>query len=246
MIRSNAPQIPARDFDNEPLPEGGDLRVFDVEAALRINQARIAAIESIGLDLQRKRVLDLGAGTGHFISFYTTRGCHVTAVDGRPDNVDECRRRNPDVPCVVADAQSFDLTTLGSFDVIHCLGLLYHLENPIAALRHMRRACNGLLILESIVMDAARPVMLLDDEPKTVNQALAGLGSRPSPAFVAMALNRVGFPHVYGLIEPPNHEDFRFEILNDGAWQRDGHPLRSMFVAALTPLAVSTLFPLIV
>jgi SAM-dependent methyltransferase len=246
MMWSNAPRIPARDFESEPVPEGGDLRVFDVEAAIRINRARMAAIESIGLDLQHKRVLDAGSGTGHFIPFYTSRACDVTAVDGRPDNVDECRRRHPDVPCVVADVQSFDLATLGSFDLIHCLGLLYHLENPIAALRNMRRVCDNVLILETIVMDDVRPLMLIDDEPKTVNQALAGIGSRPSPAFVAMALNRVGFHHVYGLREPPDHEDFRFELLNDGAWQRDGHPLRWMFVAALTPLSVPTLFPLIV
>lgn len=238
-------QIPARDFEGEPVPEGGDLRVFDVEAAIRINNARMAGIESIGLDLQRKRVLDVGSGIGHFIRFYTSRGCDVTAVDGRPDNVDECRRRHPDVPCVVADVQSFDLATLGSFDLIHCLGLLYHLENPIAALRNLRRVCNNLLILETIIMDAVRPVLAIDDEPKTVNQALAGIGSRPSPTFVTMALNRVGFRYVYGLRVPPDHEDFRFDLLDDGAWQRDGHPLRCMFVAALTELPVSNLVPLI-
>jgi SAM-dependent methyltransferase len=140
------------------------------------------------------------------------------------------------VQAVVADVQSFDLTTLGRFDVIHCLGLLYHLDSPIAALRNMFRVCDGVLVLETMVMDASRPLLLIEDEPKTVNQALAGIGSRPSPAFVAMALNRVGFPHVYGLVEPPDHEDFRFESLNDGAWQRDAHPLRSMFVASLTGL----------
>jgi SAM-dependent methyltransferase len=225
-------KVAARDFESEPVPEGGDIRVFDDAAAIRINQARIHAIESLGLDLTRKRVLDVGCGPGHFTPMYTSRGCEVVAIDGRAENVDECRRRYPGVQGVVGDVESFDLTSLGRFDVIHCLGLLYHLENPVAALRNMCRVCDGVLFLETIVMDASRPLLLIDDEPKTVNQALAGIGSRPSPAYVTMALNRVGFRHVYGLAVPPDHEDFRIEWSNDGAWQRDGHPLRSMFVAS--------------
>lgn len=225
-------RLAARDFDSEPIPKGGDLRVFEIEAAQRINRARARAIESIGLDLERKRVLDVGSGPGHFTPIYTSRGCDVVALDGRADNIDECRRLYPLVRGVVGDVQSFDLTTLGRFDVVHCLGLLYHLDSPVAALRSMARVCDGVLILETMVMDASRPLLLIDDEPKTVNQALGGIGSRPTPTFVAMALNRVGFRHVYGLAQQPDHEDFRFEWLDDGAWQRDGHPLRWMFVAS--------------
>jgi SAM-dependent methyltransferase len=225
-------KVAARDFENEPVPEGGDLRVFEVDAARRINQARMRAIESIGLDLDRKRVLDVGSGPGHFTPLYTSRGCEVVAVDGRAEIVGECRRLYPLVRSVVGDVESFDLTSLGRFDVVHCFGLLYHLENPMAALRNMFRVCEGVLLLETMVLDASHPLLLIADEPKTVNQALGGIGSRPSPTFLAMALNRVGFRHVYGLVQPPDHEDFRFESLDDGAWQRDGHPLRSMFVAS--------------
>jgi SAM-dependent methyltransferase len=224
--------VAACDFKNEPVPEDGDLRVFEVDAARRINQARMRAIESLGLDLERKRVLDVGAGPGHFTPLYTSRGCEVVAFDGRAENIVECRRLYPHVQSVIGDVQSFDLTVLGRFDVIHCLGLLYHLENPVAALRNMFRVCDGVLLLETIVMDASRPLLLIEDEQKAANQALAGIGSRPSPAFVTMTLNRVGFRHVYGLATPPDHEDFRFESLDDGAWQRDAHPLRSMFVAS--------------
>ena len=238
------PAVAARDFEHEPLPDGGDLRVFDVEAATRINRIRMDAIESFGLPLERKRVLDVGSGPGHFIRFYTSRGCEVVAVEGRADNADEFRRRHPDVRIVVADVQTCDLRELGRFDVIHCLGLLYHLESPIAAMRNMFQVCDGILVLETIVLDLPVPHLALADEPKTVNQALAGLGCRPSPAFVVMALNRIGFKHVYGPAQPPDHEDFRFEWRGDGECQRDGHPLRFMVVAARTPLASAALIPL--
>jgi SAM-dependent methyltransferase len=237
-------KVRARTFADEAIPEGGDLRVFDVDAALRINDARMRAIESLGLDLENKRVLDVGSGPGHFIGFYQSRRCTVTAVEGRVDNVAALRQRHPDVQAVVADVQSFDLTALGRFDVVHCLGLLYHLENPIAALRNMFNVCAGVLVLETIVMDAAGPVLAIEDEMKTVNQALAGIGCRPTPSFVAMALNRVGFPFVYGLAQPPDHEDFQFEWIGDGRYQRDGHPLRCMFVASSTALRNSGLVPL--
>jgi SAM-dependent methyltransferase len=238
--------IARREFVNESIPEGGDMRVFDVEPALRINAARRSAIEALGLDLEHKRVLDVGSGPGHFVSTYTSRGCQVTAVDGRGDIVDECRRRHPEVHCVLGDVQTFDLATLGRFDIVHCLGLLYHLESPIAALRNIVRVCDGLLILESIISDATGTIMRIDDEPKTVNQAVGGLGCRPTPSFIALALNRIGFRHVYALAEPPHHEDFRFEPRLDGAWERDGHPLRAMFVASHHPLTRPALIPLVV
>jgi SAM-dependent methyltransferase len=236
--------VRARDFEHEPIPEGGDIRVFDVEAAIRINDARMRAIASLGLPLENLRVLDVGSGPGLFVPFYTSRGCRVVGVEGRQDIVDDFRHRNPDVESVLADVQSYDLAALGRFDLIHCLGLLYHLENPIAALRQMFRACGGMLILETIVLDDPRPYLELADEPKTVNQALAGIGCRPSPTFVAMALNRVGFKHVYGLAEPPDHEDFRFEWRGTGEWQRDGHPLRCMFVASTSRLSSAMLVSL--
>jgi SAM-dependent methyltransferase len=243
--RSPAPtQVPARDFDRESVPDGGDLRVFEVDAAKRINDARMRAIESLGLDLEGKRVLDVGSGPGHFSPLYTSRGCEVVAIDGRPDNIAECQRQYPLVRGVVGDVQTFELSTLGRFDLIHCFGLLYHLENPIAALRNMFSVCDGVLLLETIVMDASRPVLAIEDESKTVNQALAGIGCRPSPTFVTLALNRVGFRHVYGLAEPPDHEDFRCEWLDDGAWQRDGHPIRSVFVASSRSLTQSRLVAL--
>ena len=237
-------KVAARDVEREPVPEASDLRVFDVAAALDINEARMRAIESLDLPLEKRRVLDVGSGPGHFTRFYTSRGCEVVAIDGRADNVDEFRRRNPGVRAVLADVQSFDLTTLGRFDIVHCLGLIYHLESPIAALRQMFRVCDGVLLLETLVMDSPRPYLELADEPKTVNQALSGIGCRPSPAFVTMALNRVGFTHVYTLAEPPDHDDFRFEWRDDGAWQRGGHPLRCMFVAALRQLPNPGLIPL--
>ena len=82
----------------------------------------------------------------------------------------------------------------------------------------------------------------LPDEPNTTwNQSLGSFGCRPSPSWVAMALNRVGFPYVYAPKTPPEHEDFRFEWRNNLDFMRDGHPIRCIFVAARQALENSNL-----
>jgi SAM-dependent methyltransferase len=202
-----------------------------------IDRARLEFLATLDLPLQGKRVLDAGCGVGHHAPFYTSRGCRVVGIDGRPENIEEMRQRYPQVEGIVGDFQTLDLEALGSFDVVHCLGLLDQLDSPVEALRRLARVCCGQLLLETIVCDADRAVMLLADEVGSANQALAGLGCRPSPSFVAMALDRLGFPYVYGTTMPPQHPDFQFEWRNNFEARRDGANLRCIFVASRTPLA---------
>jgi SAM-dependent methyltransferase len=232
----------SREFAQEAVPFDGT-STFDTATALAINQARGAWLEAADLPLEG-RVLDVGAGVGHFVGHYTRRGATVVAVDGRAENIEELRRRHPHVEAHVADVQTID-GALGSFDVVHCFGLLYHLDSPIGALRRLQAVCGRLLILETMVCDAAAPIVMLADETKGFSQALAGLGSRPSPSFVAMALNRVGFRCVYGASPVPRHEDFLFDWRNDLSMTRDGHPLRCVFVASHEPLTSPMLTPLV-
>lgn len=234
-----------RDLESEPVPERGGPIVFDDQAADAINAARMAFIRRLDLPMRGRRVLDVGAGVGHFCRLYESQGAVVVAVEGREDNVRELRRRFPRVEAHVGDVQEMDLTPLGRFDIVHCFGLLYHLDSPVAALRRLERVCGGVLLLETMVCDSARPLLVLADEMKAVNQALGGIGCRPSPSFVAMALNRVGFGWVYGAVSPPDHPDFTFEWKDSLDISRDGRNLRCVFVAAHTPVESSALVPII-
>jgi SAM-dependent methyltransferase len=225
-------------------PEPGPA-VFDAPSALEINRARMEHLRSLGLPLAGKSVLDVGAGVGYLARELAGMGCRVHCVEGREDNVAVLKQRHPDIPATVGDAERFDLASLGRFDAVFCYGLLYHLENPIAALRNMAAACGELLLLETTVCDAQAPLLQVLDEPPSSNQALARVGNRPSPAYVAYALNRVGFGHVYAPRVPPEHGDFRFEWRNDLAHWRDGRLLRCIFVASRAPLDNGKLVPLI-
>ena len=98
-------------------------------------------------------------------------------------------------------------------------------------LRNMASVCDDLLLLETMVCDSDLPVLRLDDESTSVNQALRGVAHRPSPSYLALALNHIGFDHVYAASTPPDHADYRFARVGDLAPSRDGALLRGVFVA---------------
>jgi SAM-dependent methyltransferase len=239
-------QVRRRVFRDERVRKRGGLQVFDTPEAEALNGARMSHLESLGLPLSGKRVLDVGAGVGHLADRLQKMGCSVVCVEGRAENVEAMRLRYPALQGHISDVETEPLARFGRFDVVFSYGLLYHLENPVRALRNLESACGELLLLETMVCDCDRPVVLFEDESADLNQALAGLGCRPSPHFVALALNRTGFPHVYAPATPPAHVDFRFESLRNLECVRDGHPLRCVFIASRKELNNSELVPLLV
>jgi tRNA (mo5U34)-methyltransferase len=59
------------------------------------------------------------------------------------------RARSSRVEAVVADFMSADLDALGTFDVVLYLGVLYHMENPLLALRRLAQVTREVAIIES-------------------------------------------------------------------------------------------------
>ena len=55
---------------------------------------------------------------------------------------------------VQANVYDLDPESLGTFDVVLFLGVLYHLRHPLLALDRLRPLCRSLLIVESLVCDA--------------------------------------------------------------------------------------------
>jgi SAM-dependent methyltransferase len=226
--------IRRRRVKGEERPKGGGVESFDTDAAVELNQARLAHLASLDLPLAGRSVLEVGAGVGRLTGFFLERDCSVVVTEARKENLDELRRRLPTVDARAADVEE-SLQHLGSFDVVFCYGLLYHLESPLRALRNMAGVCRDLLLIETMVCDARLPVLRLEDETTSVNQALRGLAHRPSPSYLALALNRAGFEHVYAATEPPAHPDYRFASRDSLETARDGALLRGVFVASRTP-----------
>jgi tRNA (mo5U34)-methyltransferase len=53
------------------------------------------------------------------------------------------------VEAVVGDFMTMDVQQLGTFDVVFFLGVLYHMENPLASLRRVASLSNSLAIIET-------------------------------------------------------------------------------------------------
>jgi FkbM family methyltransferase len=211
--------------------------VFLESEALRTNRARLAHLASLGLDLDHKRVLEIGAGIGLHTEFFEQRGCDVLSTDGAPPNVAEMLRRWPDRALGVLDLDHpADLSTLGMFDVVFCYGTLYHLRDPDGALARLATVCSGVILLETIVSRGAYAELNPVSEPPIANQAVSGIGCRPTRSWVMSALRR-HFGHAYTTLEQPEYPDF----ITD--WSIIGHSgnLRAVFVGARQKLAFPTL-----
>lgn len=53
------------------------------------------------------------------------------------------------VETVIGDFMTMDLKPLGTFDVVFFLGVLYHMENPLASLKRLASLCDGVAIIET-------------------------------------------------------------------------------------------------
>lgn len=187
--------------------------VFDMPHATGFTNARTAWLDGLLPPLivahGYKTAVDVGCGVGYFSAYLRDLGLRVVATDGRAENVAEAKRRLPDVTCAVHDVEDRSLRQLGVFDVVLCVGLLYHLENPFAAIRNLHALTGRLLIVESVVVPGTRAGAVLLDEPGGRDQALQDSVLVVSePALIKM-LYRAGFPSVYRADPLPKHDDFR-------------------------------------
>lgn len=201
---------------------------------LRHNQRRLEHLASLGLDLAGKTVLEIGAGIGDHSHFYLDRGCSMVVTEGRANNFAELQRRYERDSRVKVQYLDLDIPFgLGrTFPVIHCFGLLYHLQNPEQAIRWMADHCEGIMIIETCVSygneSALNPV---EESEQDVTQALHGLGCRPTRTWVWDRLRKY-MPYVYATATQPAHEEFPLNW--EGAVNGNGASLlaRAVFVAS--------------
>jgi len=217
-------------------PTEDPFSVFLAPNAHAINHARQTHLASLGLDLTGKTVLEVGAGIGLHTPFFLERGCSVTVTDGRAENVVEIARRHPGVKTAVVDLEIDKPLEFGRFDIVYCYGLLYHLSNPQRALAQLADACNGQLLLETAVSPGTHDELLLVRDPDAFNQAISGIGCRPTRLWI---VNRLKSLLGYGYIPrtQPDHVDFPSDWVHTPIQTMH----RSIFVGSRTPLALPAL-----
>jgi FkbM family methyltransferase len=185
---------------------------FDQQHYQKLIRAREEAIRNVlhclSPALGLKTALDAGAGVGFFSQTLADCGLSVRGFDGRSENVAEARKRFPHIPFELIDLEDRSILALGKFDLVLCFGLLYHLENPLLAVRHLRALTEKCLLLESMCVPDDKPTMLLREEPRECDQSLTDVACYPSEDSLIKMLYRAGFSFVYRLAPLPKHDDF--------------------------------------
>jgi SAM-dependent methyltransferase len=176
----------------------------------RVRQAFIAEfLDAIRGQVPLQSAVDVGCGIGYFSKFLLDRGLDVIAIDGRDENTKEGRRRYPEVSFLTRNVEDPALPGLGVFDLVLCVGLLYHLENPFQAIRNLHALAGKVLIIESMCAPGTEPSLELLDEYLVENQGLNYVALYPTEACLVKMLYRAGFPSVYGFTELPDDKAFQ-------------------------------------
>ncbi len=217
------------------------LTPFDQKEYRKLIDARCQTIQHVVKKLKPalglSNAVDAGCGVGFFSQTLAECGLRVCGFDARAENVAEARRRFPEIPFEQADVQARGILRLGTFDLVVCFGLIYHLENPLLAIRNLRGITEKCLLLESMCLPEEKSSILLRAEPRQGNQSLTDVACYPSEMTFAKMLYLAGFASVYRIVPLPDHDDFR----ETAAHQRR----RTVLLAASVPIDVAgfRLFP---
>jgi SAM-dependent methyltransferase len=191
-------------------------------------------LASLHIPVAGKTVLEVGAGIGDHSSYYLDRGCRLTITEGRADNLKYLRNRYPGVRVEELNMDAPRDIDGGPFDVVHCYGLLYHLKEPMTALKFLSQQCSGMLLLETCVSFGESLAINPVDEPKhSPTQAISGVGCRPTRTWIFDILKQ-DFPYVYIPKTQPNHEEFPIDWTDAGLHKTSYS--RAVFIASRSKL----------
>jgi 2-polyprenyl-3-methyl-5-hydroxy-6-metoxy-1,4-benzoquinol methylase len=221
-------------------PKPTPFDIFTTPSQRRLDQARLDHLDSLGLDLAGRTVLEVGAGLGSLTEFFEKRGCQVLATEGRRDNVAEMARRYPQRRVERLDLDDPDdlagLPRLGQFDIVFCYGTLYHLTEPRPALQALAGVCACWLLLETCVTPGTHTAIHPVRESETFDQSIRQVGCRPTRPWIMSTLAEY-WGHAYVSRLQPKHK--QFEVDWSVPLKHGNH--RAVFVGSKSPLVNANL-----
>lgn len=176
-------------------------------------------------------VLDVGCNQG-FWSIEAARAgaLAVLGVEGRPEHVATARFVADVLNIANVDFETlnvFDpaLAQRGPFDVVLCLGLLYHVDRPLELLERLRSLTRRWLVLDTSVVDLRAAVLHLvfedpEDPRNVVDEGPVGDGlvAVPSREAVERMLWHVGFAAVWRVVPRSRDMPPAYRQGRRGAW----------------------------
>lgn len=102
------------------------------------------ALKHRSVELEGRKVLDIGCGSGFFVDYYAGKKATVTGLDIADVSIKRLSERYPSNTFINADIGSPELDLKEEFDVINAFDVLYHIADDEAfgrAVRNMGMLC---------------------------------------------------------------------------------------------------------
>ncbi len=179
----------------------------------------------IGGDWSGHSVIDVACHQGYFSSHLARKGCRVLGIDARPEHVSDTQLIARAYGLDNLRAEQHDINTLraadlGQFDITLMLGLLYHIENPVGAIRLARALTRKACVIETQVVpnmtgivdwgsfQFQRPMVasfgIIDETAETHAPEASTTGICITPSYEALLflMRKLGFSRVERLPVP--------------------------------------------
>jgi tRNA (mo5U34)-methyltransferase len=122
-------------------------------------------VQLFGGSLRGKRVLDLGCNAGFWSLWAARAGCdYVLGIDGRQMHVDQSNFvfeaegiEKDKYDFFVSNIFEVDFREFSRFDIVLCLGLLYHVSKPVELLEKISEINDDVLVIDTALSTLPRP-----------------------------------------------------------------------------------------
>ncbi|MEM7706452.1 MAG: DUF1698 domain-containing protein [Pseudomonadota bacterium] len=223
-----------------PLPSGKTTPTYDGGRLNAVHDTRLKMMDSallplLGEQLDGKSVVDLACHQGYFALSMAARGAQrVLGVDARTEHIADATLMaelagHEQFEGMVSDIHALDTDALGTFDVVLMLGLIYHLENPVGAIRTAHALTGGVCLVETQVVPHlsgnvdwgnyrfVKPLKgcfgIIDETEETHGPEMStqGICLAPSTEALLWIMEKVGFSRVELVPPPPDaYEQHRY------------------------------------
>lgn len=200
--------------------------IYTISNEIAGDEIKLKRIVQIVVDLAGKpiselRILDLACLEGLYALEFAKHGAEVVGIEGRKENLAKAEFARDALELSRAeffldDVRNFSKEKYGEFDVILCLGILYHLDAPdvFEFMKNIAEASRRMVIFHTHVASAPKKTADFDgrtysgaDFTEYTNDPWASIGNRTSfwltkPSLLNF-LARFGFTSVYECSNPP-------------------------------------------
>ena len=126
----------------------------------------------LGGSLAGKRILDLGCNAGYWSLLALQHGCdYLVGMDARQMHIEQAELvlevngvEASRYELVHGNVFDIELSELGTFDIIFCLGLMYHIGKPVTLLEKIDRVNSDLLVIDTTLVGLPGSLLHLKHE----------------------------------------------------------------------------------